>query len=233
MHGRVETHHRVLDTIVDRRSEVLPVATGFALAGGPVFGRLGYMLFCDPPSNKILQYSIPPWKIGPTEGKLSVYRESANGARALTLDHQGRLLICEEKTGRVVREEPDGSVTVLASHYRGKRFGAPADVVYAIDGSVYFCDYPRRGQAARAGRSGLARIYQIPRKGDLRVVPPSCERPLGLALGPRQLELYATDAARMNIRVFTIAPDGGLSSSQVFAELPSDRAGRNGRHQNR
>ena len=227
MYGRIEFLDRALDAIIDRRSEVQPVAAGFAFADGPFFGRLGYMLFCDPPRNRILQYSIPPWKIGPTEGKLSVYREPSN-ARALTLDHQGRLLICEGKTGRVVREERDGSYTVLASDYRGKRLAGPVDLVYAIDGSIYFCDHPRRGQAARAGRSGLARIYQIPRTGDLRMAPPDCERPLGLALGPRQLDLYVTDAARMNICVFTLSPDGTLSSSRVFAELGSDRAGKVG-----
>ncbi len=228
MHGRLEARDRAFHAIIDRRSEVMPVATGFALADGPVFGRLGYRLFSDPPRNRIQQYSIPPWKIGPTEGQLTVYREASNGARALTLDHQGRLLICEEKTGRVVREEPHGSFTALASHYRGRRLAAPADAVYAIDGSVYFCDHPRRGHTARSGRSGLARVYQIPRQGDLRMAPADCGRPIGLALGPRQLDLYVTDAARMNIRVFTMTPDGGLSSSRVFAALESDRPGKIG-----
>ncbi len=227
MHGRIEARDRALDAIVDRRSEVLPVATGFAFADGPFFGRLGYMLFCDPPRKRILRYSIPPWKIGPTEGKLSVHREPSD-ARALTLDHQGRLLACEGKAGRVVREELDGNVTVLASHYRGRRLGSPADLVYAIDGSIYFCDHPRRGQAARAGRSGLPRVYQISRKGDLTMAPPDCERPLGLALGPRQLELFVTDAARMQIRVFTIAPGGELASSRVFSELGAERNGKMG-----
>jgi len=228
MQGRLETYDPAFDRIIDRRSEVVAVATGFQRAEGPVLGRLGVLLFADPPAGRILQYAIPPCKIGPAEGSLGIVSRESNRAQGLTLDHQGRLLVSEGGPGRVVRHEPDGGVTVLASHYRDLRLSGPADLVYAIDGSVYFADSPRRGDSARAGRTGLARLYQITPAGQLRMAAPECDRPAGVGLGPRQLDLFVTDSARNNIRVFPIAPDGALLPSRVFAELATDQPGRAG-----
>jgi len=68
------------------------------------------------------------WK----DGAVTVFREKSNGANGLTFDHQGRLLACEQD--RVTRTEKDGSITVLAGGLRER----PIDLIYAIDGSVYF-----------------------------------------------------------------------------------------------
>jgi gluconolactonase len=228
MQGSLEAHDPAFHGIIDRRSEVVAVATGFQRAQGPVFGRVGLLLFADPPASRILQYAIGPWKIGPAEGSLGIFSRQSGRAQGLTLDHQGRLLVSEGGPGRVVRHEPDGSVTVLASHYRELRLSGPADLVYAIDGSIYFTDSPRRGERARAGRTGLARLYQITPAGELRMAAPECDRPAGVGLGPRQLDLFVTDSTRNNIRVFPIAPDGALLPSRVFAELTTDRPGRAG-----
>lgn len=163
------------------------VASGFQSADGPVFSRLGYLLFSDVPAGRILRWEA---------GKTAVFRENSNGARGLTFDHQGRLLACERE--RVTRTEKDGRITVLAGVERG-----PGDVVYAIDGSVYF--------------TGAA-VWQVTRAGAVRVAARDCERPAGVALAPNQQKLYVTDAGRRNIRVFDIAPDGALRNGRVLAE---------------
>src|SRR5262245_22380245 len=97
------------------------IAGGLGQAAGPVFNRRGYLLFCDVKAERILKWE---------RGNVTTYREKSSGARALTFDHQGRLLACETK--RVTRTEKDGRITVLADG-----LNAPADVVYAIDGSIY------------------------------------------------------------------------------------------------
>ncbi len=126
-------------------------------------------------------------------GSVSTFREKSNGAKGLTFDHQGRLLAAEK--GRVTRTEKDGAITVLAPN-------GGMDLVYAIDGSTYFT-----GDA----------IYRIGRKGATVVVSRECERPTGVALSPNQQQLYATDAAQRNVRVFDIAADGTLKSRRVFS----------------
>ena len=129
-------------------------------------------------------------------GTISVFRENSNGARALTLDHQGRLLACER--GRVTRTEKDGKVIPLAEQLQ-----APADLVYAIDGSIYFSD--------------VKGVHQIKRNGEVRIVANDCERPSGVALAPNQQKLYAADSGGEKMWVYEIAADGALRGGRVFA----------------
>ena len=180
------------------------VAGGFAFTEGPVFSRLGYLLFSDIPPNRIMKWQ---------RGKVAVFRENSNGTNGLTFDHQGRLLACE--TGRVTRTEKDGKITTLAQ----KGLHNPNDLVYSIDGSIYFSDLLPRGAA------GKSLVYQITRAGDLRVANDECDRPNGVALAPNQQKLYVADSGARNVRVFDIAGDGALRSGRIFADLKSDQPG--------
>jgi sugar lactone lactonase YvrE len=166
------------------------IAGDFKFTEGPVFSRRGYLLFSDIPNNRIHKWE---------QGKLSTFRENSNGANGLTFDHQGRLLTCEK--GRVTRTEKDGSITVMAPNMNG-----PNDVVYAIDGSIYFTDLP----------AGV--VYQITRKGQVREASRDCQRPNGVTLAPNQRRLFVADVGRQNIRVWDIAGDGSLANGRIFAE---------------
>jgi gluconolactonase len=160
------------------------IATGFQSAGGLVSSRIGYLLFSDAGAGKILK-----WK----DGAVTVFRDKSNGANGLTFDHQGRLLACEQD--RVTRTEKDGSITVLAGGLRER----PIDLIYAIDGNVYF-----------TSASGIYRGKEIASR--------ECERAAGVTLSPNQQKLYASDAGQQNIRVFDIAAKddslGGLKTDE-------------------
>lgn len=173
------------------------IAGGFRFTDGPVFSRLGYLLFSDTAAARIMQWEA---------GKLTVFREHSNGAKGLTLDHQGRLLTCERD--RVARTEKNGAITVLADRCEGAPLHGPHDLVYAIDGTIYFTD---------AGRQG-ASLCRIDRKGGVYVASRDCRMPSGVALSPNQQLLYVGDTASRNIRVFDIAGDGSLKNGRVFAE---------------
>lgn len=178
-----------LEKLIDPHAVPEKVAGGFGSPAGPVFSRLGYLLFSDAEANRIMRWEA---------GKVSVFRENSNGSSGLTFDHQGRLLACER--GRVTRTEKDGKITVLADHLK-----TPKDLVYAIDGSTYFSD-----------TAGSA-IYQVTRQGEVRVVSRDCELPDGVALSPNQQKLYAADTGRQKIWVYEIAGDGALRTGSVFA----------------
>ena len=192
-----------LEELLGGAPRIEKVAGGFQFTEGPVFSRRGYLLFSDIPAQRIMKWE---------RGNVTVLREQSNRANGLTFDHQGRLLACE--AGRVTRTEKDGSITVLAS----EGLQGPNDIVYAIDGSIYFSDLPR------------SRVYQITRKGEMRVVAQDCVGPNGVALSPNQQKLYVADYRGKKIRVYDVAADGALNNGRDFAAetgdgLKTDEAG--------
>ena len=169
----------------------------FRATAGPVFSRRGYLLFSDTPAGRIHKWE---------KGQLTVYREKGNHPRGNTFDHQGRLLTCE--AGRVTRTEKDGKIEVLASALQ-----QPADLVYGIDGSIYFSD-PSAGA-----------VWQVPRKGEPRKVATDCEHPFGVAFAPNQQSIFITDAARRQVRVYGVNADGALGNGSVAATFDDHPAG--------
>jgi gluconolactonase len=191
--------------LVDRGAQIKQIATGFAFTEGPVMSRRGFLLFSDIPNQKILKWE---------RGEITTFRDNSNGANGLTFDHQGRLLTAEGGA-RVTRTEKNGSITVLAAD----GLDGPNDLVYAIDGSVYFSDLP-------AGK-----VYQItrersgaggaPPRGQVRVVAET-PAPNGVALSPNQQQLYVADVKTNMVRVHDIEPDGRLKPGRDFAAIRVD-----------
>ena len=121
---------RVFSTTVEQ------LATGMRWAEGPVwFGDGRYLLVSDIPNNRILRWDE-------TSGALSVFRQPSQHANGLARDRQGRLLTCEHLGRRITRTEYDGSLTVLADRFEGRRLNSPNDIVCARDGSIWFTDHP-------------------------------------------------------------------------------------------
>src|SRR5204862_7615917 len=112
-------------------------ASGFGGDLGPAEGPLwwkegGYLLFSDIHANKRMKFT-------PGQG-VALFKEPTNRANGLTRDLQGRLLAAEHDTRRVTRQEADGSITVIANSFQGRRLNRPNDVVVKSDGAIYFTD---------------------------------------------------------------------------------------------
>ena len=106
------------------------IATGCRWAEGPVwFGDHGCLIWSDIPNDRMLRWDE-------RSGAVSVFRQPTGYANGNTRDRQGRLITCEHLGRRVVRTEPDGSLSVLADRYEGKRLNSPNDVVVKSDGSI-------------------------------------------------------------------------------------------------
>jgi gluconolactonase len=80
------------------------------------------------------------------DGRVSVFRMPSNNSNGNTFDFQGRQVSCEHLTRRVTRYELDGSATIIADNYNGKRLNSPNDVVPHPDGSLWFTDPPYGSQ---------------------------------------------------------------------------------------
>lgn len=218
-----------LSAVVEGGAVVEKMIDGFKSADGPASSRLGFLLFTDAGNNRIWKY-IPKGTNDVFEGGTSasepgivLWREPSGGATGLTLDRQGRVLVCETGARRVTRTEKDGTITVLADHFDGKRLNHPDDLVHSIDGSTYFTDPPVSAlPAGERSDQKHAAVYQIMRDGKLRAVATDFEQPAGLAFSPNQRILYVGESALGQIRAFDVEGDGALANSRIFATLKSE-----------
>ena len=121
-------------------SAITRLWTGTLWAEGPAWNAQGrYLVWSDIPNNRQMRWLED-------DGRVSVFRMPSNNSNGNSFDFQGRQLSCEHLTRRVVRYELDGSVTVLADSFEGKRLNSPNDVVAHPDGSYWFTDPPYGGQ---------------------------------------------------------------------------------------
>ena len=191
--------------------------TGARWAEGPVwFGDRRCLIFSDIPNNRMLQWSE-------ATGETSVFRAPANNANGNSRDRQGRHITCEHETRRVVRTEPDGSMTVLADSYLGKRLNAPNDLCAHSDGAIWFTDPGYGIQWEYEGNKATPEIphavYRIDPNGTLSKVTDALERPNGICFSPDFARLYIVDSgAAKNIRVFDVR-DNTLSNDRVFIAM--------------
>lgn len=187
-----------MDEIVGPNPKVFKLAEGFKFTEGPVWINKdgGYLLFSDPNANTIYKYTqdekleVFRTQSGYSGGDIAEYGQP--GSNGLTLDPQGRLTINQHGNHRVVRDENDGTQTVLADSYQGKRLNSPNDLVYRSDGTLFFTDppfgFPKFFNDSRKqlGFSGVYSIYNC----KLQLVSKDFTGPNGIAFSPDEKYLY-------------------------------------------
>lgn len=197
--------------------------TGARWSEGPAWFAAGrYLVWSDIPNNRMLRFDE-------ADGNVSVFRQPSNNSNGHTVDGQGRLVSCEHLARRVTRTEHDGSITVIADSYQGKRLNSPNDVVVRrSDGSIWFTDPPYGilidYEGARAESEIDCNVYRVDSDGEIHAVATDYVKPNGLAFSPDESLLYIADTGRSHdpngpahIRRHTIAADGTLSGGEVFA----------------
>ena len=147
----------------------------------------------------------------------------SNKGNGLSWDLEGRLLICEHSTSSLIRVEPDGSRTVLASHWQGKELNSPNDVVVASDGSIVFTDppygrWPGFG-VEREQELDFCGVYRITPDGELQLLVDDFQKPNGLCFSPDEKTLWINDTDGGHIRRFSVASDGSLSGGEVIYQM--------------
>ena len=174
------------------------------------------LVWSDIPNDRLLRWDE-------ASGAVSVFRHPAGHVNGNTLDRRGRLVSCEQGNRRVTRTEPDGTVTVLADRYDGKRLNSPNDAVVRSDGTIWFSD-PDFGilsdyEGHRAeSEIGACNVYRIdPASGRVLLAADGFEGPNGVILSADERRLYVSDSRAARIRVFDVADDGTLSGGKVFA----------------
>jgi gluconolactonase len=186
------------------------VKDGFSFTEGPAADLAGNVYFTDIPNHEIHR-----WDAGSNE--VSLYRADFNEPNGLIFDVEGRLVICEMGKRRLVREEKDGEVTVLADNYDGKPINMPNDLWIDAEGGVYFSDF----SGPQAGGQGL-QVYYVSADGVVNRVTDSLKAPNGLIGTPDGKRLYITDPGAGKTWYYEILGPGELGPQQLFIDQFTD-----------
>ncbi len=228
MFGEVEgTRFEVLDPRFSAcfigHARVERLWTGARWSEGPAWFAAGrYLIWSDIPNNRMMRYDE-------AGNNVSVFRAPSNNSNGNTVDGEGRLVTCEHQSRRVTRTEHDGSITVIADQFEGKRLNSPNDVVVKSDGSIWFTDpsygilTDYEGDQAEMEQKGCY-VFRVDPSGEIKKVADDFDKPNGLAFSPDESLLYIADTGASHdpdgprhIRCFTVGADGSLSGGDVFA----------------
>ena len=219
------------DALVPADARIEKLADGFVFTEGPVWDRAeSRLLFSDVRGNGVYQWTesagtspfIEPVFEGDRTGLRSV---SSNG---LTLDADGRLVMCEHGNRRISRVEADGTRTTLVDSYDGNRLNSPNDAAYASDGRLYFTD---PGSALEGRDASPLReldfngIYRLSPDGELELLYRDQSRPNGIALSPDESILYVanSDPEQKVWMAYDLGEDG-VSNPRVFFDVNDETA---------
>ncbi len=165
---------------------------------GPVwFADANMLVWSDIPNSRMMRW-VPD---GIGGGSVSVFRTNSNYSNGNTRDREGRLVSCEHGARRVTRTEADGSITVIADSYKGKRLNSPNDVVVKSDGTIWFTDpnygimADYEGHKADMEQDGCYVFRFDPKSGKLTVVADDFAKPNGLAFSPDESILYIANSS--------------------------------------
>jgi gluconolactonase len=210
--------------LIAGHEDLVKLADGCRWSEGPVwFGAGRYLVWSDIPNDRMMRFDE-------TDGSVSVFRAPSNHANGNTVDREGRMVSCEHSGRRVTRTEHDGSISVMADRFEGKRLNSPNDVVVKSDGSVWFSD-PSYGidsdYEGRAAESeiGACNVYRVDPSGTVSAVATDRVRPNGLAFSPDESLLYVADTGFTHVpglpRTIHAYPVTGdtLGAPRLFATL--------------
>ena len=219
------------DALVPADARIEKLADGFVFTEGPVWDRAeSRLLFSDVRGNGVYEWTesggtspfIEPVFEGNRTGLRSV---SSNG---LTLDAEGRLVMCEHGNRLISRVEADGTRTTLVDSYDGNRLNSPNDAAYASDGRLYFTD---PGSALEGRDASPLReldfngIYRLSPDGELELLYRDQSRPNGIALSPDESVLYVanSDPEQKVWMAYDLGEDG-VSNPRVFFDVNDQTA---------
>ena len=221
------------DAIVSPGTTLETLKDGFGFINGIVWVKEsggGHLLISDIPANVVHRWTPggtlssflekPDWTR--TTGRPSAPRFGANG---IAVDPQGRIVYAAEADRAVVRLEKDGTRTVLAERYDGKRLNSPNDLVIRSDGALYFTD-PSGGNRFADWDLKKELPFQgvfLLKDGKLQAVIQDLERPNGITLSPDEKLLYVNDSVKRTILRYEVQRDGSVANGRVFADMSAGK----------
>jgi gluconolactonase len=223
--GALEMNDPKFFTLIAPATPIEKLASGFDWSEGPVWIEDGaFIVLSDVPSNTVYK-----WKQG--EG-ISIYlkpsgytgqepRGGEPGSNGLTVDSEGRLVLCEHGDRRVGRVDKDGRHVTLADRYQGRRFNSPNDLAYRSNGDLYFTDPPYglvKNVDDPKKEIAFQGVYRLKPDGEVTLLTDQMSRPNGIAFSPDEKILYVanSDPKRAVWMAYDVQPDGTIKNGRVF-----------------
>jgi len=235
--GKLERLDPQFDTLIAPDAKIEKLAEGYDWSEGPVWVRDGaYLLFSDVPTNTVFK-----WKEGegakaflkPSGYTGSTPRGGEPGSNGLTVDSNGRLVLCQHGDRRVSRLEKDRQFRVIAEFYQLRRFNSPNDLVFKSNGDLYFTDPPYGLEKLNADPKKeltFNGVYRVKPDGEITLLTQSLTFPNGIAFSPDEKILYVaiSDPKRPVIVAYDVKADGTIDNERVFFDAQALMPGRKG-----
>jgi gluconolactonase len=187
------------------------VADGFQFVEGPLWVDSLGLLFSDIGANTTYLWS-------PSTNTVTTYLKPSGKGNGLALDAQKRLLIAQQGDRKVVRLEPNGTLTALAALYGGKKLNSPNDLAVKSDGAIFFTD-PPYGIVQNQKELGYSGIFRIGSTGSLTLLDKTLANPNGIAFSPDEKLLYVSDAEVRKIYIWDVVSDSLIVNKRQFAAM--------------
>ena len=183
-----------------------------------------YLVWSDIPNNVQMRWIEE-------DGRITTFRNPSGYSNGNTFDYQGRQLSCEHGGRRVVRYEYDGTTTVIADKFEGKRLNSPNDIVVHPDGGIWFSD-PTYGitgnyEGFKAEKELKEAVYRVdPQSGKMDRITDEMDGPNGVCFSPDYKKLYVADTGSgREMRVWDVVDGKSLRNGKRFAQLSEPGSG--------
>ncbi|MDB5032197.1 MAG: gnl [Mucilaginibacter sp.] len=193
------------------------ISRQFSFTEGASVDKKGNVFFTDQNNNKIWEYD--------TDGKLSLFLDSAGRSNGMYIDKKGNLITCADENEQLWSISPKKKITVLLKDYQGHLFNGPNDVWVAPNGGLYITDpyYQRPWWSRKKSDLDGEKVYYLPKNSSTPVIVISdFKRPNGIVGTPDGKYLYVADAGAGKTYKYTINKDGSLSDKILFVSQGSD-----------
>lgn len=205
---------------------VRKLADGMGFTEGPAWlPATKTLVFSDLRNSRLMRWSE-------ADG-VALFRET-EASNGNSLDLEGRLITCQHAGRNLVRTEANGTITVLADAFDGKRFNSPNDVAVRSDGTLWFTD-PPWGLVGPGDYPGHWVFKLDPATGTVEPVVKDLAMPNGIAFSPDESRLYIADTGgtprhpdphmrdtKAGIHCYAVSPDGRIGEQLFRIDHGSD-----------
>jgi len=223
--GSIERFGPAIDALIPANAKIEKLAEGFTWSEGPAWWPQGQaLIFSDVPQNVAYRWTEADGVtvfLQPSGFTGDKFEGRESGSNGITVDNQGRLVLCQHGDRRVARYDADKKMFVaVADRFKGNRFNSPNDVCCDRAGNVFFTDPPYGMQTKTVSEIGFNGVYRAAPEGKVTLITRELERPNGVALSLDQHTLYVSNTeGRTVILAIELHDDGTPGASRVFFDM--------------